>query len=115
MVKLQQRGWKIGIRFEPMIFEENYQQHYAELFKSIFSQIDIGKLESVSLGLFRMPENFYKNIVKLYPEEKLFASPVHFESGQASYTTAIEEEMLANCRKQLLTYIPENIYYHCAN
>ena len=114
MAKLQQHGWAVGIRFEPMIFEPDYEEKYKELFKLIFSQVEVDKLDSVSLGLFRMPDHFFKNIVKLYPEEPLLASPMQTKDGLSSYREDIEQEMLSNCRKHLLDYIPDSIYYHCA-
>lgn len=115
MAKLQEKGWKIGLRFEPVLVETHYQEHYSSLFKTVFSAIQADKLHSVSLGMFRMPDNFYKNIVKLYPDEKLFAGPLYNHNGLVAYQEDIENEVLHYCQQTLLEYIPASIYYTCRN
>jgi spore photoproduct lyase len=45
-------------------------------------------------------------VARLYPEERLFASPLEDREGMVSYVSTIEEELMASCRKQLLERIP---------
>ena len=113
MGKLQQHGWRIGLRFDPLIYDQDYEAQYQRLFQQIFARIDADKLHSVSMGLFRMPEGFYKNMVKLYPEEKLFASPFDKRAGMISYRQDVEQSMLQFCEAELRKYIPENSYFPC--
>jgi spore photoproduct lyase len=113
LVKLQQQGWLIGLRFDPLIYQSDYQQQYQQLFAQVFAQIDLSRLHSVSLGVFRLPQAYFKKIHKLYPEEKLFASPLTQQHGMVSYATEIEAEMMAYCRDLLLSYIPESVFFPC--
>ena len=85
MSKLQKQGWLIGLRFDPIIYEDNYQQHYQSLSKTVFAKINPDSLHSVSLGVFRLPDKYFKKIHKLYPKEKLFASPLESKQGMMSY------------------------------
>ncbi|MBM4207181.1 MAG: DNA photolyase [Gammaproteobacteria bacterium] len=112
--KLQKQGWLIGLRFDPVIYQSNYQQQYNTLFQQVFSLIDLELLHSVSLGLFRLPESFFKNMLKLYPDEKLFASPLQQHGGMMSYRQELEQNMMQYCTEQLLTYIPSNKLFSCA-
>ena len=112
--KLQAQGWPIGLRFDPIIYEDNYQQHYQSLFKLVFSKINPDTLHSVSLGVFRLPDKYFKKIHKLYPEEKLFASPLESKQGMMSYKAELEEEMMAFCTTELLHYIPEEKFFPCS-
>lgn len=113
MKKLQAQGWNIGLRFEPVLYESKYQENYSALFETIFSELHVDQLHSVSLGMFRMPDNFFKNIVKLYPDEKLFAGLLHNNNGLVAYQHNIEKEVLHFCQQKLLQYIPQSIYYTC--
>lgn len=113
LCKLQRRGWRIGLRFDPLIYAQDYQTQYAQLFEQLFARLDINALHSVSLGLFRTPERFFKNMVKLYPEETLFASPLQTTSGMVSYHSAQEQELWQYCESALLAHIPQSIYYPC--
>jgi len=114
MHKLQRRGWKVGLRFDPIIYEDNYYEHYEELFKSVFSRIDATLLHSVSMGAFRLPEMYFHNMQRLYPAEKLFAAKIVRRDGMAAYAEDIETRMVNDCEKLLLNHIPTKIYFPCS-
>ncbi|HEY8094641.1 MAG TPA: radical SAM protein [Methylobacter sp.] len=113
LCKLQEQGWQIGLRFDPLIYQSGYEQQYSELFEQVFSRIDLNRLHSVSLGVFRLPENFFKKLHKLYPEEKLFAGPLVSQQGMVSYKQELEKEMMHYCTEQLLNYIPADKFFPC--
>jgi DNA repair photolyase len=56
MIKLQESGWRLGLRFDPLIYEDGYSEKYQLLFQKIFTRLDIDNLHSVSLGNFRLPK-----------------------------------------------------------
>ena len=95
--KLQQQGWPIGLRFDPLIYQHDYREQYHRLFEQVFSTIDAEALHSVSLGVFRLPEQYAKKIFKLYPDERLFAGPLQTQQGTLSYRKDLEQTMLAEC------------------
>ena len=113
LCKLQEHGWPIGLRFDPLIFQTGYQQQYKVFFEQVFSKIKLEMLHSVSLGVFRLPEKYFKKIYKLYPEEKLFASPLETKQKMTSYKAELEQEMLSYCTDQILSYIPESKFFPC--
>ncbi len=113
LCKLQEQGWLIGLRFDPLIYQSDYQQQYQHLFQQVFSRINMDLLHSVSLGVFRLPEKYFKKIHQLYPEEVLFASPLENKQKMVSYKAELEQEMLQYCTEQLLNHIPENKFFPC--
>ncbi len=112
---LQTHGWRIGLRFDPLIYCDHYQALYRDFFRQVFSQIDVDSLHSVSLGTFRMPAGFFRNMVKLYPHEVLFAGPMEEQQGMVSYHPSLEREMFEFCQQQLLNYIPDTLYFPCTD
>ena len=110
--KLQGMGWQIAIRFEPIIFEERLTENYRLLFEEIFHSLDVSLLHSVSLGEFRMPKTYYKNIVKLYPDEQLFGRETKMVEGMISLkdTNAASLQKLEGI---LLEYVSNDKYYLC--
>ncbi len=114
LVKLQDKGWLIGLRFDPIIYEDTYQAHYQALFKTVFARVKLEALHSVSLGVFRLPDKYFKKVQKLYPEEKLFASPLVSQQGMMSYKAELEAEMMQFCTHELLTHIPEEKLFPCS-
>ncbi len=113
MVQLQKKGWSVGIRFDPLIYDENFKQNYEALFDSIFNKLNVDKIHSVSLGSFRLPKKFFKKISELYPDELLFASPFADHKGMISYRDNIRTEMIDYCVDALSAYIPEDRFFPC--
>ncbi|WP_349432015.1 spore photoproduct lyase family protein [Methylomarinum sp. Ch1-1] len=113
MRKLQQQGWSLGLRFDPLIYQQGYQQQYQQLFDQVFEVIDVESLHSASLGVFRLPEKYFKKMHKLYPQEKLFASPLQTQQGMTSYRAELEQEMMQTCGELLLNYIPADKFFPC--
>ena len=111
--KLQAQGWQLGVRFDPLIYNADYKVQYRQLFEQVFARIDLKNLHSVSLGVFRLPEAYFKKVHKLYPEEKLFAGPLENQRGMMSYRSELEQEMMQYCSEQLLNYIPESLFFPC--
>ncbi|WP_455205922.1 spore photoproduct lyase family protein [Kaarinaea lacus] len=113
VVRLQQHGWPVALRFEPLIFQQQMAESYQSLFIKLFQRIHVEKLHSVSLGLFRMPNDFFNNIVKLYPDEPLFARDMVSRGRLTSYPENLEQDMVSLCESELLNYVPKEIYYRC--
>jgi spore photoproduct lyase len=112
--KLQQAGWPIALRFEPLVFDESYLERYQVLFKEVFTSLDGDLIHSVSTGMFRMPIDFHKKIVKLYPDEPLLARDTVQTDGMTSLMCDTEEECLQALEKSLFEFISSKQYYRCA-
>ncbi len=113
MEKLQQNGWKLGLRFDPVIYHHDYMEQYKRLFTKIFSRISSYSIHSVSLGAYRIPKVFHQNISALYPDEKLFAVHMDEQQGMMYYAHESENDMLEYCRDELMKYIPESLFFSC--
>ena len=113
MLQLQQAGWQLGLRFDPLIYQPDYQVQYRTLFRKLFSQLNSQQLHSVSLGTFRLPRGFFRNIVQLYPDEPLFAGTFSDTQGMISYPQPLEQEMTEFCTREILQHIPESLLYPC--
>ncbi len=113
ILKLQQQGWLIGLRFDPLIYHPNYKVQYQQLFMQVFQNLNLELLHSVSLGSFRLPEKYFKKIHKLYPQEPLFSTNLIKQQGMITYPQTIESDMQQYCGELLLTYIPADKFFPC--
>jgi spore photoproduct lyase len=113
LVRLQEAGWRIGLRFDPLIYHRDYAEQYRRLFETLFARLDVDRLHSVSLGVFRLPESFFRTLVKLYPQERLLAGPLCSERGIVSYRAALARELVEYCRTELLKRVPMNKLFSC--
>ncbi len=63
--QLTNRGWKIGFRFDPILPIPHAEAVYSSFFSDLFSIFPEEKIDSVTLGLFRLPKSYYKNMKKI--------------------------------------------------
>ena len=113
MKKLQLAGWKIAVRFEPVIGGADVESEYDRLFSQTFSALSADELHSVSLGEFRLPVQFHKNLVKLYPDEDLLARQTVQRGGMLSLAAG-GEALLESLEDRLFSYVDRSLYYRCA-
>ncbi|MEM7349805.1 MAG: spore photoproduct lyase family protein [Acidobacteriota bacterium] len=113
MQRLAERGWRLGLRFDPLIYTADYQQDYHELLQQIFAAIPVESLHSVSLGPFRLPSPFFKRLERLYGDEPLVAGPFEGRGGMVSYPRELEAEMVRFCTDELLERVPRQIFFPC--
>jgi len=114
MVQLQQAGWRLGLRLDPLIYQQDYRRQYRRLFAQLFSRLDVERLHSVSLGAFRLPRDYFRNILQLYPDEPLYAGPLAESNGMVTYREDLEHEITGFCRQELLNFIPEARLFSCS-
>ncbi len=112
MKRLADAGYRLGLRFDPLLYAKDYRDHYRGLFESVFSEIDVSRLHSVSYGPFRTPRDYFQRMRKLYPEEKLFAG-LPQEGSMVSYPEDIEREMREFCEAELARFVPPERFFPC--
>lgn len=103
--KLQKAGWKIGLRFDPIIDCENFENHYTGFFEEVFGTVVDDLLHSVSLGAFRLPKPMMKEMKRLKPRDPLLA--LNQEEDRI-------QEKLRFCQEKLLNYFDERKLFVCA-
>lgn len=112
--KLQALGWNIGLRLDPLILTETFESDYRDLIRQLFHTLNPEKIHSISFGPFRLPRDFYKKMVKLYPREKLFAGPFTENDKTVSYHSETEARCQDFVNTELLKYIKPSQIFPCS-
>ena len=112
--RLQAQGWKIGLRFDPLLYADNFEALYGEMFDQVFSALDLSSIHSVSLGVFRLPKGFHKKLVRLYPDARMLAAPIEQRDGMMSYPLETENAMRAFCMSRLEAVIRPDQFFPCS-
>ncbi|MFT5134550.1 MAG: spore photoproduct lyase [Gammaproteobacteria bacterium] len=113
MCRLQAQGWSIGLRFDPLIYQSNFEESYERLFKEVFTKLDLSLIHSVSLGSFRLPKSYFKTLSRMYPDERLFASPLIETNGMISYKQSLQDELTLYCTDAILQYVSRSKFFPC--
>ncbi len=111
--RLQDHGWKVGIRLDPLIDTPSFQQDYAALVEQLFTRLNANEVHSVSYGSFRLPRDFFKKIIKLYPKESLFAADLTENDPMVSYPPDKEQLQRQFVSDQLTRHIDESRIFPC--
>ena len=114
MTQLAQNGWRLGLRFDPLLDDVRFEEHYQALFRDIFDRIDPACIHSITIGPFRMPGSFFSNVVRLYPDEPLLAGSFASRDGLITYPEEREAAMLAFCLDELRAYVSGDKIFSCA-
>lgn len=112
MQTLADRGFRLGLRFDPLLYTTTYREQYRELFEAIFPRLSVERLHSVSFGPFRVPRDYFQRMAKLYPEETLFAA-IEPSGPMVSYPSELEAEMSGFCETELRRFVPTEILFPC--
>ncbi len=111
MERLQERGWRLGLRFDPLVYHEDFRAQYRRLYGQVFSAVHPRSLHSVSLGPFRLPPDYFRTVARLYPDDPLLAGPFEEDGSSVGYRRDLEEEMMGFCREELLRHVPGEIFF----
>ena len=114
MTQLAQNGWRLGLRFDPLLDDVRFEEHYQALFRDIFDRIDPACIHSITIGPFRMPGSFFSNVVRLYPDEPLLAGSFANRDGLTTYPKEREAAMLAFCLDELRAHVSGDKIFSCA-
>ena len=115
MRRLGERGWKLGLRFDPLVWWPECLDDYLEHIRRVFAALDPDWLHSVSLGAFRLPAPFFRRMVDMYPEERLFAAPLVRRDSLVSYREELQQPLVEACREEILRHTDEAKLFECTS
>lgn len=86
-------GWKVRLCFDPVIRIPDWQNIYKSLIEEVFSNISATKIQDVSIGSFRMNEEYFKKLLKVNPKSGLLYHPYEIRDGIVRCSSDWEKEM----------------------
>ncbi len=72
--KLAKKGFRIGLHFDPIIFEDNFDSQYEDMISEIAQYVIEEQIVYISLGVVRFTKDVYFEVQKNYPESEIHAS-----------------------------------------
>lgn len=91
---LAQKGWRIQLRFEPILSFKGWKEVYEDFFAQITEHISPEWIERVSIGHLRFPKDIYKIMKKRLPTSKILAEDFELlPGGVVTYPQKREKEM----------------------
>jgi spore photoproduct lyase len=86
-------GFPVRLCFDPMIYFRNWQAAYTEMIRKVALSIDLNKVRDISVGSFRISDQYLKNMRKKFPESEVIQYPYICDGGYYQYPEKVRTRM----------------------
>lgn len=104
---LMKRDYQVRLCFDPMLYISDYKKVYGAFFDEVKKEIALKQVYDVSIGVFRVSEDYLKKMRKQNPESAVLQFPYENENGVYQYQRELTNEMLNFAMEALKESIPE--------
>lgn len=101
-------GWQVRLCLDPILAIPEWKKVYSEFVQQIFESIDGNRLREISLGVFRMNSNYFKNSKKRRSDSYLYYLPMETHDSIKAYPEELEREMFAEMEKELVRFVSKD-------
>lgn len=102
------RGFPVRLCFDPMIYCRDWKRQYDEMLRQVFDEIDMDKLEDVSVGTFRVSQDYLKKMRKNQPGSAVIQFPYQNDNGVYHYSRELTGQMEGFLISRLKEKLPED-------
>lgn len=101
------KGFKVRVCFDPMIFYKDWEKDYCDLVDKVFDTVSSDFVFDVSIGVFRISADYLKLMRKRRPDTPVVAFPFKVDNGVAHYGE-ISKMMINTLKHKVMEYISED-------
>ena len=109
--ELQEKGWKVRICIDPLIYSDNFEKNYSQMIEYLFNEIDKEKVIDVSIGVFRISKEYLKKMRNQNQYSEILYYPFECIDGVYTYSDKTKSYMINFIKEQFLKYIDEKKIY----
>jgi spore photoproduct lyase len=101
--ELNEKGFPIGIHFDPIIYDDQFIETYEELADQLLENIPADKIRYISLGVVRFTKEVFQKVQKHYPDSDLLAQEfVRSFDNKIRYNRPMRLWMLAKIKQHFI-------------
>ena len=91
--QLQEKGYRLGLRFDPIINIENRKKHYETMVDEIFSSLDHNKIVNIGIGGLRYKKGLRQKVLSERKTDLFFNELIVGIDGKERYFKKIRIDM----------------------
>ena len=113
--KLRQKGFQIGLHFDPLVYTENFKEESKLTIKKVKETIALDEVSYLSVGVIRSTDNLFNQMKKNYPESSInHGQFVKTESNMFRYPRPMRMWMMNTFKEALIQNgCPKEVIYFC--
>lgn len=101
-----EKGFSVRLCFDPMIYCPDWQREYQQMLEQLREQIPLEKLYDVSIGSFRISQDYLKKLRKEMRNSAVVQYPFENRDGVYQYPPELVQEMEGLLLDYLRQYLP---------
>ncbi len=102
---LKNKGFQLGLHFDPIIYSENIFDSYRVLIQNIVSRVTPDSFRYISIGVVRFTPDVYHQMNKNYPQSKVLNDSLRKGPDEkVKYSKPFRQWILKNIRQVLLDF-----------
>ena len=115
MRQVQEKGYKVGFHFDPLLFHTEWKQSYPDLIRQLFEVVDPKNVAWISIGSLRFPPEMKDKVLEKFPKSKImFAELIRGMDGKMRYPKPLRLEMYRTVYNALRYYGGDDLFiYFC--
>lgn len=103
-----EKGFSVRLCFDPMIYCPDWQREYQQMLEQLSGQIPMEKLYDVSIGSFRISQDYLKKLRKAMRNSAVVQYPFENRDGVYQYPPGLAQEMEGLVLDYLRQYLSED-------
>jgi len=100
-------GFTVRLCFDPMIYCPDWKTEYGKMMDRITSEIPMDRIHDVSVGSFRLSEDYLKSMRRNMPCSAVVQYPYKNDNGVYHYSEKLTDEMENWMVARLREFVPE--------
>lgn len=113
--ELLEAGCLVRLCFDPMIYMSGWEQQYDEMLEQVCGRVDLQKIVDVSVGTFRVSQEYLKNMRRQEPDSAAVWFPFQNENGYCHYPEELMQKMESFMTERLKKKISEEKIFRWKN
>jgi spore photoproduct lyase len=115
MKRLAEKGYILGIHFDPIIYSENYIELYSELINEIVQNINVQSIKYFSIGTVRFTKEVFQQLKTNYPDSNIFQRQfIKGFDGKFRYHKPLRKTIQMEIKERLIqNEVTEEVIYFC--
>ncbi len=105
------KGWKVRLCFDPILYVKEWKEEYSKLIKTVFSELPEEKINDVSIGVFRVSKDYLKIMKKQRQNSVILNYPFETVDGVSSYPHKLSNDMVSYVHNLVKKHIDEEKIY----